>query len=187
MEHKAVSIALFALMLGACSSLKVTSDYDPEADFSAWQTYTWAQRTPQGDDDPRVYNDITAARVKAAANKALQAKGYQEMVAGQPDFLVAWHAAIDGKISVQTVHSYYGYGWGYWGPGYGGSQTYVNQWNEGTLAIDIIDARQNKLVWRGMAQDAIENRSSPEAAQRYLEDVLAKLMASFPTRPDASQ
>jgi hypothetical protein len=174
-----ITVLACALTVGACGGLKVSTDYDPEADFSGWQTYVWAERTDEGELDPRVYNSIVEGRVKVAVDRALQAKGYSEVITGDPDFLVAWHGAIDGKVSVNTVTTHYGYGWGWYG-GYGATQTYVNEWDEGTLIIDFIDVRENKLVWRSSVTDSITERASPEEAQRALDNAVAKILGSFP-------
>ena len=174
------SIFAFAVMLAGCGGLNVQTDYDPAADFSGFETYAWAERTEEGKQDARVYNDITASRVKLAVNRALQAKGFREATSGQPDFVVAWHGAIDEKVSVNTVNSYYGYGYGWYGGGYVGSQTYVNTWNEGTLVIDIVDVGANQLVWRGMGSDTVGGERSPEEAQRGLDQATAKILADFP-------
>ena len=177
------TMALVALVGSACSpSVTYNSDYDPTADFSNLRTYQWAERTPSGDDDPRVYNDITMRKVRHAADLALQDIGMRE-VGQNPDVLVAWHGAINGKMSLQTVSSNYGYGWGWYGPGYGGmgsSTTYVNEWDEGTLIIDIIDAKRNELMWRGSAQAELKKQQSPEEGQEELNEVVAKILEPFP-------
>ena len=101
-----------AMLAGCAASVKYNSDYDPTADFSNIRTYQWADRTPKGDDDPRVYNDITMRKVKFAVNQALQAKG-MTLVNANPDVYVAWHGAIDRKMSLQIVSYNYGYGYAY--------------------------------------------------------------------------
>ena len=50
-------------------------------------------------------------------------------------------------MSAATISAHYGYGWGWYGSGR--TNTYVNEWDEGTLLVDIVDAASNELVWRG--------------------------------------
>jgi hypothetical protein len=163
--------------------MTINTDYDPQADFSAFRTYKWAERTPRGDDDPRVYNDITAGRIKLAVSKALQAKGFQETQAN-PDFLVGWHGAIQGQMAMDTIHDNYGYGYGWYGPspGMGTSTTTVRQWDEGTLLIDIVDAKTNALVWRGSAQAELSENKSPEQEQAKLDSAAQRILQNFPPR-----
>jgi hypothetical protein len=174
------------LGLVACGGgVAVNSDYDPGADFASYQSYAWAERSESGDDDPRVYNAITMQRVRTAVDRALAAKGYSEATGGAPDFYVAWHGAIEGKMSYQTINSHYGYGWGwYGGMGVGTSSTYVNEWDEGTLLVDIIDAGRNELVWRGTATGTVEPELTPAESQARLDDAAAKLLQTFP--PDVT-
>ena len=175
-----------AMVAGCGASVNYNSDYDPTADFSNIRTYQWADRTPTGDDDPRVYNDITMRKIKFAVNQALQDKG-MTMVNANPDVYVAWHGAIDGKMSIQTVSSNYGYGYGwygYGGMGMGSSTTYVNEWDEGTILVDIIEGRKKELIWRGSAQAELKKHQDPQAGQEYINDVVANMLAGFPPYDD---
>ena len=185
-----IALAAIALPLAACSSgPTVQSDFDPSFNFSQLNTYSWAVRTDAGK-DPAVYNNIIETRVKEAVNQALQAKGFRE-ASSDPSFLVAWHGAINQQHSVQTVGTSYGYGWGWYGgwggPGMSTSTTYVNTWDEGTLIIDIVDPKENKLVWRGAAQGEVnKNQNDPETAQKNLNSAVDKMMATFPPKPGSS-
>jgi len=182
-----ITLGVAAAMVAGCgASVEYNSDYDPTADFSNIRTYQWAQRTTSGDDDPRVYNDITMRKVKYAVDQALEAKGMR-MVSNNPDVYVAWHGAINGKMSLQTVSSNYGYGYGwygYGGMGMGTSTTYVNEWDEGTLLVDIIEGRKKELIWRGSAQAELKKRQDPQEGQAYLNDVVVKMLAGFPPYDD---
>jgi len=170
-----------AFATGCGAGVKYAADYDPTADYSHISTYQWAHRTPKGDDDPRVYNDITARRVKHSVNLALQDKGMRE-VTSNPDVYLAWHGAINGKMSLQTINSNYGYGYGWNGGGFGAgtSTTYVNEWDKGTLLIDVIDAKKNELIWRGSAQAELRKHQDPSEGQEVLNDVVARILRDFP-------
>ena len=168
----------------ACGGgITIQTDYNPQTDFSTFQTYRWAERTPTGDDDPRVYNDIIRSRVEFAADSILKLKGFERVSSGRADFLVSWHGAINGKVSYNTVNTHYGYGWGgYYGGGWGmgSSRTYVNEWDEGTLILHIIDAGENEMVWMGSGQGKLnEPRSGEEARDRDI-DLLKRILQAFP-------
>lgn len=190
---KAISLVSFAaltLPLAACASgPQVQSDFDPAYNFSQLSTYTWAVRTDAGK-DPAIYNNIVESRVKLAVNQALQAKGFRE-VTSDPSFLVAWHGAINDQHSVNTVGTSYGYGWGWYGgwggPGMATSTTYVSTWQEGTLIVDIVDPKENKLVWRGSAQGEVdEHKDDPQAMQQGLNEAVTKMMSNFPPSSGSS-
>lgn len=185
MKHSRIlAYTLLAAFSAACGGgLRVTTDYDPEAAFDGYQTYKWAERTLEGQ-DPRVYNDILARRIRSAIDAALEAKGYRE-VSGTPDFYVAWHGAIEGRMDVQAINHYYGYGWGWYYPGGMVQDTYVRNWDEGTLMIDIVDARGNNLVWRATGQAELDERpQSPEVQQERLNEAAVEMLAGFPPGGD---
>jgi len=85
-------------------------------------------------------------------------------------------------MSLQTINSNYGYGHGWYGGGFGvgTSTTYVNEWDEGTLLIDVIDAKKNELIWRGSAQAELRKHQDPSEGQEVLNDVVARILRDFP-------
>ena len=186
MKPGAFFAALAAVaLLAACGGASYTSDYDPNADFTAYHTFQWADRPQQGRDDPRVYNNITASRIRTAVERALAEKGFEAVTDNNPDFWVAWHGAIEGKMSTTTMNSGYGgwYGYGWYGPSMstGISTTSVNEWDEGTVVLDIIDGERRELVWRASVTDVIdESNRPPEETQARFDEGARKLLETFP-------
>jgi len=182
---KAIAFGTVALSLVGCSGTTYQSDYDPGANFAALKTYRWVEKVPAEARDPKVYNSIIEGRVKTAVNRALQAKGFQE-VTSDPDFDIAWHASVEQKQSLQTVGNNYGWGYGWYGPGWGGmgmttSTTYVNEWDEGTFVVGIFDPQTNDMIWWGSAQGELhEGNRSPEKAQADADKAAVKLFGTFP-------
>ena len=114
---KTVAFALCCFLLVAlvgCSSMSVTSDYDPSADFSGLKTYQWVKL--QGTGDALEKAPLLMKRVMIAVDKALVAKGYSKVDSESPDFYVAVHAGVKDKVNVTN----YGYNYGGWYGGYGG-------------------------------------------------------------------
>lgn len=58
-----------------------------------------------------------------------------------------------------------------------GSQITTMDYNEGTLILDIIDRRTNKLVWRGWSKETL---SDPENFERDLSVQIADITARIP-------
>ncbi len=78
-------------------------------------------------------------------------------------------------------HRYYGrYPYhGYFGPVVGTTQ-YVNEYLKGTLIVDIADPRENELIWRGWASQALDDDPSPEKVQMYINAAVRKILDEFP-------
>jgi hypothetical protein len=61
---------------------------------------------------------------------------------------VHYHASVNQRMDVYEADNRYGYC-------YGDCQPQINNYDQGTLIIDIVDTRTNKVVWRGWAQDTM--------------------------------
>ena len=57
---------------------------------------------------------------------------------------------------------------------------YVENYDQGTLVLDIVDGRSNELVWRGTAQARIDPSNSPEERQRRINEAVRKILDRFP-------
>ena len=183
MQRSVSMLALASFLAGCGGGLKVEANSDPEASFSGWQTYQWAERTEQGKQDKRVYNYVVEGRVKTAVNLVLEEKGFHEdSAATEVDFLVGWHGFLEGQANFSVVNSAYRYGWGWFDPlaGYVSSQTYMNYWRDGTLMIDIVDARAEQLVWRGMGTGSLDPDVSLEQRQANMNDAARRILKDFP-------
>ena len=104
------------------------------------------------------------------------------------DFGVGYRGSIQEKIDVQTIDRYYGYGpgWGQYGPGYGGiaTETYVDQYDEGTLIIDVVDNRSRKLVWRGSTSARVREDETPAKRTERTQAAVDAILAEFPPQQD---
>ncbi len=178
-----VLAALLLTALCACSTLRVSSDYDPAFDFSGFRTWDWLTGTSAGSVDPRLPRGLVEERIRAAVEKHLAARGYPRSGSGTPDFRVGYHAAVEDKVDVRSINRAYGYGPG-WGAGRGLMirDTYVRQYEQGTLILDIVDPRTNVLVWRGSAQAEVYSYATPEQREARIDDAVGQILERFPPR-----
>jgi hypothetical protein len=182
-------ILVLAAASAGCSSIEVNHDYDPKANFAGLKTYEWMKEPQKPTGDARIDgNTILENRIHKAVDTELAARGFKK-VTSDGDFLVAYHVSLDKQRSVQTLNSYYGYGPG-WGYGYGASyrpgywagapETYVYEYEEGTLILDIVNPKNKELMWRGSAQDEVHFKSTPEKDQTQLNEAVQKMLEKFP-------
>ncbi|MFQ5642315.1 MAG: DUF4136 domain-containing protein [Thiogranum sp.] len=173
------------LLLTACTTLTVRTDYETGYDFSTLQTYAWLEGKPPSN-DIRINNSLIINRVVNAVNNSLQAKGYKLVDKDEADFYVNWLGGIEDKIRIETIDTYYGYlgygsdSWGYRGywPGY--IRTYTYEYQQGTLIIDIADGRSKQLIWRGTGQDYLEEKENPEEITAAINHTVSEILAAFP-------
>ena len=179
--HRLLGAAVVATTLGGCASgPKIFASQDPAADFGSYRTYGFQ---PVLSTDEPGYSSILSQLLKAAAGREMESRGYTR--SDQPDLIVNFQLRTKEKVqatSSPAVGGYYGYRHGYYGV-WGGypMETNVTQYTEGTLNVDIVDARRNQLVWEGVAIGRIreESRRNPEPA---VNDAVAKIFAEYPHR-----
>ncbi len=182
-------VIVMAALVAGCSTIETSYDFDPKAKFTGLKTYKWLDKPQKLTGDPRIDgNTILANRIHEAVDTELSARGFRK-VSSDPDFLVAYHVSLDKRRSVQTLNSYYGYGPG-WGYGYGASyrpgywggapETYVYEYEEGTLILDIVNPENKELIWRGSAQDEVNFKSTPEKDQTQLNEAVQQMLENFP-------
>jgi hypothetical protein len=172
--------AAVTVSLAGCSGMSIRTDYNPGADFTKYSTYAWLATPETG--DARVDNALVEGRIKAAVDQALTAKGYRQVAPDQATFWVGYHLSIEGRMDVNTVNSYYGYGWGrgYYGPAYTDTQVYY--YNQGTLLIDIVDAQAKELAWRGSAEAEVKPDVPPEERSKRINSAVAQVLERFPPK-----
>jgi hypothetical protein len=164
------------LTLGCAPPLAVEHDYDTTYDFSKLRTFEWMP-APPGDQ----MEEMTEKRVQGSVNSQLQGKGYTR-TAEFPDFLVslegikktvtAGSTAVGASIAVPvgshgSVHV-------------GGGKSKPREKQEGTLNLNIVDAKTKTLIWQGTATATIQAKTSPEEQQQRINQVIAELLKSFP-------
>lgn len=178
--------------ISGCSSIKVTSDYDPSVSFSRFHSYEWILDAPKKTGDPRIDgNSLLQNRVRLAVDNQLASKGYQKVTLESPDFLVTYHVTLDKQTEIQTINSYnqYGQGWGWrYGRSYYptmnyGTETLVYSYEQGSLIVDIVEPKSRELVWRGSATDKVNFSNSPEQKEQQINEAVQKLLEQFPPQP----
>ncbi len=168
-----LTITLIALAV-SCSSITTQYDYERGEDFSRFKTFSFLPAPPE-----LAQNQLVAKRISAAIVKQLATKGLTKSDSN-PDLNIAVYTEVKDKVDITR----YGYGYapyysyGYWGRGMGG--TSVQQYEEGTLIIDMVDANQKEMVWRGMASKALPSYPTPEKIDKIIDDVVAKIFEKYP-------
>ncbi|HTO88002.1 MAG TPA: DUF4136 domain-containing protein [Thermoanaerobaculia bacterium] len=166
------------LLLAGCSGITTSVDYDRAADFSRFKTYAWKDVHP-------VQNEIVENRIKSAVDRALAAKGFRKVETG-PDLWVVEHISLTKEKQLTTYDS--GWGYGYRG-GWGGGMTTatVSEIPIGELVLDLVDAKQNQMVWRGTATKAIDQNATPQEREKTTDEAVQKLFAGFPPGKSANR
>lgn len=180
-----IAAALAALFIQGCATgAKIRVDFDPKADFQTLRSYAWAPMTEE-ERQEKSRNSLTHERIQSAIDTHLAARGYKKMGEAQADFLVTHTVTVENRTQVNETRMSVGYGRygarGGVGVGYGipvESSTY--QYKVGTLIIDVIDARQKRLVWRGFGEQTLGEDQTPEKRTETINNTVNEVLSRFP-------
>ncbi|HZH68949.1 MAG TPA: DUF4136 domain-containing protein, partial [Flavobacteriaceae bacterium] len=156
-----------------CSSVRVATDFDANANFDNFTSYAFFK---PGIDKAEI-SDLDKKRILRAIDGELSAKGFQK--SENPTMLISFFTKAKERVDVYQNHFGWGgmWGWG-WGHPWGMGSTSVTTTTEGSLYIDIIDASTNELVWQGMGTTALsQNR---EKKEKQIKEVVKKILEKYP-------
>src|SRR5712672_2259294 len=133
LRSTAVCTLFFVALLGSAFAQKVQTDFDHQANFSQYKTYSWQEIKPA--------NSLWDARIKNAVDAQLAAKGWTQVDSGSDVAIVAIKTTQTQK-SLQTFYDGFGGGWRWRGfGGMGESTTTEQDYKQGTLVVDLYDAK----------------------------------------------
>jgi hypothetical protein len=160
----ALSVVFVAVALFACANHPapdIQADSDPSADFASYRTFGYA--SPLGTEVDGYSSAITNG-LKSATRRELEVRGYRYQDGGA-DLLVNFGALLAKKGNnplAETQHvGYYGYRkvavYQEW-PSYA-YRAAEGRYTEGTINIDLVDAKRAQLVWEAVAIGRVKDES----------------------------
>lgn len=163
---------LLCILAMSCSSVKVTSDYDKQAKFADYKTYQFTEESNR-----LPINDLNRRRLLEAVSKELAAKGFTK--SDNPDALVDLVVKVQNKQTTTAYTNYYGTGYAYrWGGGFTSTNINVEDYTEGTLFIDLIEAKNKQLVWQGRATGVLSDNT--EKRGDLINEAVRNIMTKYP-------
>jgi len=66
--------------------------------------------------------------------------------------------------------------WNTWGP------VYVDERIRGTLTIDLVDAANGQLLWRGVGTKTVHEHSKASSKTKHVNDEVSDIFEHFPPR-----
>lgn len=163
------------VILSSCSSVKVNSDYDKKVDFAPYKTYAFYK---SGIDKVEI-SDLDKKRILHSIDDVLSAKGFTK--SETPDLLVNIFTKEREQVDVNRFNAGWGYGWGWgWNPYLWGGNTTVNRYTEGTLYIDLIDAKKKELIWQGEGQGVLTK--NVDKKDEKIKEFVSKILEQYPPK-----
>jgi len=172
MLHRYVFVAI-SFALTACSTVSVTTDYDHAAPFAQYRTYTLLPTSAKIGLSPS-----TETALRESLRTGLAKHGISETDQNADLHVVRYTSSKDKTVVYQSGAGLpYRYGrYGMWAgaPFY---YTDVSQYTEGTLILDFVDAKTQKLVFRGIGTGTV---SDPETNAKRMREAVTEILQDFP-------
>lgn len=177
-------VGLLLCLIPPIAAQKVRIDSTPKFDFTNYKRYAWRTH-PVFEKKPELLTtyEVGIELVKSAVNKNLIGRGFQP-TQQTPDFFITFMLSGEQRQDVDVIYVDGMYGWGGW---YGFDPFYYPSWTEtvvtnyvqGTLVLDFVDAKTNKLVWRAYCWDEIKDWKN---RHENVDNAIKKALKKFPPK-----
>ncbi len=167
MKVRALTVCDLLLLVAApVFAQQVSVNYDHGASFAQYHTYAWGSNNTN-----QIRNSILAQVAQQDINSAMQGKGLQMVQENQnPDLILT----ANGGMRQQTSYS----AWGMRGIGGGMGGITPEQNVEATMVVDLYDAKTQSLIWRGIAQNTLNNNGNKN--QEMVQKAVQKMFKQWP-------
>ena len=160
-------------IFASCTTVRVAADYDKEANFSNYNSFAFYK---PGIDKTKI-SDLDKKRILRAIDAELSAKGMSK--SQNPTLLVSIFTKERERVDVYNRNFGFGWGWSpWWYGGYYGS--HIAQSTEGSLYVDLIDARTKELVWQGVGRAKLITSGNIEKKEERIREIVHEILAAYP-------
>jgi hypothetical protein len=151
---------------------------DTGVNIKAYKTFAFFETVST---DGVAYASLLSTRLKASTRAQLERQGYKYSE-NEPELLVNFFLKVVNKQELRSTGGYYGYRQGYYGTWTGYPYVETVDYKQGTLSIDLVDAKRKQLVWQGVAEGEVseESQQNPGPA---IDKVVAQIFSNFPNAP----
>jgi hypothetical protein len=180
-KRRALPLILLVLIAASAFAQDVRYNFDQQADFSKYKTYTWSKLPGSMDVD-----ELTLKQLGAAFDAELAKKGLTRVDSGTGDLIIVYQIALKQETQINAYNSGYSAG-GYWGRGwYGGGRGFTTASTTtipiGVGVLSFYDSAKKELVWRGEVSKAIDTGAKPDKQQKNMAKVAEKLLKDYPPK-----
>ena len=180
-------VAVAAFLIGACANTPtIQHDTNPAATFSSYKTFGFLSPLAT---DKFPYESLLTQHLKDATREAMESKGYV-FSASAPDLLLNFYVNIQNKQDIRTTPGSAGYvGYGYPGGYYGYRTGYYRMYSaptvetvnykQGTLTVDLVDAKQRVLAWTATAEGRVSDNALKDPGTA-IDALVSNMMTSLP-------
>jgi hypothetical protein len=162
---------------------KINIEYDHDADFSRVKTYEWRTHPIfEKNSDLKETYSVSIQLVLGAGNEQLAKKGLRP-ADSSPDVFVTFF--VVARPNQREVTTFVDPGPSWWVTPYGWyappvwTSTQIENYLDGMLVMDIVDAKTSKLLWRAYCGDEVKDWNN---RHKIVEKVVRKALDRYPPK-----
>ena len=152
---------LLVAPLSLCAQ-RIKVEFDTSRDFSTFRTFRLLSGKINSR-NPTLNNGLVAQKIDGLIRQYLSARGLTE-VPSEPDLNVIYSLGSGRRKEIES----YGPGW------------ITIHYTEGTLVLNLRDARRHVLVWRSIA---VEDKNDAAKIRASLDAMVRKSFEKYPPKP----
>jgi len=162
----------------SCSTIKISSDFDRTAGFASYKTYSFTEEALT-----LPINDLNRNRLLKAVENELAAKGFTKSDSN-PDVMIDLKLKGEQKQTATATNTGgYGYGYRYgWSGGFSTTTINYDTYVDGTLFIDMIDAKKQQLVWQGRGTATLDPDASEAKREKNINYAVKQIFTKYPPK-----
>jgi len=183
MKRILVLVAALVLAVVGCSQkgfdtrLTVEPRPVPGVDMSVYKTWNFGRQGEYVKTGIEALDDPAFRQSVADHTIAEMAKlGYTNAVS-DPDLLVMFHVIVEDRydeVKANPAYQNYDMAWA--------TVSDDDVWQEGSIALFVIDARSGKQVWGSVARAELDKHSTADTKKTRFKETVSRMLADFPKR-----
>jgi hypothetical protein len=176
LRYWAATVAMTSIPVGCAPTINVSSHVERGLDLSRYRTFDWGPPDALPTGDARLdENPFFKDRLEGAVERELARRGIEFPSAASPDLLIHYHASIVERIDVNKADRTYGYCTA------GDCPPDTVTYEVGSIVLDIIDAKTNRLIWRGWAQSRVQELlDDPDRMAQTVREAVERMFERLP-------
>ena len=177
---------IFLLIVFLCLSITANSQENkyavisvsnPDIKVLSTKVFSWKERSRFVYDDERLGEFPLESRFQNDIKNKLTSNGFTFTESTQnASILVGYVLALESSLSDMDINNLYGLNPGFMDKE---KENNKNKYEKGTIVIDIIEARTNRMIWRGAIQGMAEFGVSDKEREERLSNVVNILLDEF--------
>lgn len=188
-----LGVLLVSLLLAGCATgPQIRSSAAPGVDFGAFRTFSFYAELGT---DRAGYHSLVSQQLMFSARREMEVRGFEFVPdPAEADLLINFHGQLAEQVRVRTTpdpwmnQSYWNHRRGFYQPWPGHrswpshSNVSVDQFTEGQVNVDVVQASRQMLVWEGVASRRVTQRTLSDVGPA-LDGAVHQMFQTFPVAP----